>query len=103
VVPEVDEESDTETCRLEIVVDLSAMFVGKIRHGFNLNNDLLEADEVRQVLNLQFSSFVALKLPKFSGRGFWLYETDSLSQRMLVEDLPSSEPVVGSITLASNR
>ncbi len=47
--------------------------------------------------------FHILKFPKFSGRGFWLYETDSLSQRMLVEDLPSSEPVVGSITLASNR
>jgi len=46
---------------------------------------------------------MSVKFPKFSGRGFWLYETDSLSQRMLVEDLPSSEPVVGSITLASNR
>jgi hypothetical protein len=44
-----------------------------------------------------------MKFPKFCGRWFWLYETASLSQKMLREDLPSSEPVVGSNTHASNR
>jgi len=59
--------------------------------------------KIRKTLLIGFNPDACeLKFPKFSGRGFWLYETDSLSQRMLVEDLPSSEPVVGSITLASN-
>ena len=41
--------------------------------------------------------------PRLCGRWLQLYETFILSQKMLCEDLPFSEPVVGSFTLATNR
>ena len=47
---EIDQETQPKSRASEIVVNLGAMFVGELRYGLDLDDDLLEANEVRLVL-----------------------------------------------------
>ncbi len=46
MVPKVDEQPQSHVRRLQIVVDLSSVFVGQLGGSFDFHDDLVEADEV---------------------------------------------------------
>jgi len=50
MVSEIDEQSQSVTGRLQIVVHLSAMRISQFAHRFQFNDDLLKADEIRDLL-----------------------------------------------------
>jgi len=56
--PEVDEQAESISGCFEVVVDLGPMFVGKCGDGFDLDNDLPVAVEVRLVSLHEGPTFV---------------------------------------------
>src|SRR5579864_8066941 len=56
---EVDQESEFESGRLQIVVNLGTMPVRQFRDGFEFKNDLVKATKVRLVLLLEGLALVA--------------------------------------------
>ena len=55
---EVNQDTQVELARIEIVEDLRTMRVGQGFNGFDLNNDLIEAKEVRSEILIDPRPFV---------------------------------------------
>src|SRR5271157_2375098 len=59
VVTKIDQESQPESRVPQIVVNLGAMFVAQLRHRFDFEDDLPEANEVRLVPMFQRPIFIS--------------------------------------------
>jgi hypothetical protein len=67
----VDQQRDSKLGPLQIIESLSFFLPGQAIQGFQLNDDLLVADEVRNILFLETMSFIENleRLLSFSGNG----------------------------------
>jgi hypothetical protein len=54
-----DQQAEPEFGRFQVVVYLGTVLVGQLGHGFNLHDDLVEAEEIGLVLLHERAAFVA--------------------------------------------